>query len=145
MGVIGEFAKRYVREYDFYDQAARLAHQLIEQQLRRAGTRCIVTDRAKSLDRAVEKAKRRDSAKQYQTVDEIYADLIDLAGVRVALYFPGERDQVGKTITDLFRVDGEPRQFPATEPPTTYGSAPRTRVLSRLARRHRAPVRRSAV
>jgi hypothetical protein len=35
-------------------------------------------------------------------VEDIYADIHDLAGVRVAIYFPGEREQVGLAIKDLF-------------------------------------------
>jgi hypothetical protein len=49
MELIDEFIARYRKEYDFYDHAARLATQLLEQSLQSAGIRAIVTSRAKSL------------------------------------------------------------------------------------------------
>jgi hypothetical protein len=40
----------------------------------------------------------------YSSVDQIYEDIVDLAGVRVALYFPLQRTLVGKRIESLFHV-----------------------------------------
>jgi hypothetical protein len=45
-------------------------------------------------------------------VDDIYADIVDLAEARVALYFPGEREQVEGAINRLFREYDEKRRFP---------------------------------
>jgi ppGpp synthetase/RelA/SpoT-type nucleotidyltranferase len=112
MTVIEQFIARYRKEYDFYDQAAKLASQMVEQDLRRAGIRAIVTYRAKSVSRLHEKVQQRHQDRKYKTVDEIFRDIADLAGIRVALYFPGEREEVGKIITGLFVVEGEPKQFP---------------------------------
>ncbi|GFO54961.1 hypothetical protein GMSM_19680 [Geomonas sp. Red276] len=104
MIVIDEFIGRYRREYDFYDQSARLVSQILEGRLRASGVRAMVTYRAKAVGRLEPKVRDRYQRKQYQTVTEIYNDIPDLAGVRVALYFPGQRDQVGNMITDLFDV-----------------------------------------
>jgi len=46
------------------------------------------------------------------STDDIYGDIVDLAGVRVALYFPGERDQVDKSVRKLFNLLDRPRLFP---------------------------------
>lgn len=48
----------------------------------------------------------------YSSVQEIYADIIDLAGVRVALYFPAEKDQVERAILRLFDQRRNPKRFP---------------------------------
>ncbi len=113
MGLIEDFISRYRREYDFYDQAARLVAQSLDAALQSAGIRTIVTSRAKSPARLEDKVRERDRTKHYASVDEIYSDIIDLAGARVALYFPAERDQVGKLVRDLFTLTADPKEFPA--------------------------------
>lgn len=112
MDLIDEFIARYRKEYDFYDQAARLAAEMLEGKLQSAGIRAIVTSRAKSVSRLEEKVRKRAAVRDYQSIDEIVDDIVDLAGVRVAIYFPGERDQVGKVIAQLFTIHGEPKEFP---------------------------------
>lgn len=96
MGVIEDFISRYKKEFDFYDQAARLTSQLLDTRLQAAGIRSIVTSRAKSAARLEPKVRARAHEKKYSTSEEIYNDIVDLAGVRVALYFPEQRDQLGK-------------------------------------------------
>ncbi|SDR60993.1 hypothetical protein SAMN05519103_07244 [Rhizobiales bacterium GAS113] len=120
MDLIEEFIARYRKEYDFYDQAARLADQLLERSLQSAGIRAIVTSRPKSLLRLEEKVRQRAMKAPYQSVDDIFKDIVDLAGVRVALYFPGEREQVGKMITQLFELESEPKHFPEKSKPPTH-------------------------
>jgi ppGpp synthetase/RelA/SpoT-type nucleotidyltranferase len=120
MDLIDQFIARYRKEYDFYDQAARLAAQLLERNLQSTGIRAIVTARAKSPIRLEQKVRQRDLEKHYQAIEDIFRDIIDLAGVRVALYFPGERDQVGKIVTQLFTLAGDPKQFPQDSKRATY-------------------------
>jgi Region found in RelA / SpoT proteins len=71
-----------------------------------------VTSRAKAVGRLDAKVRQRAPTKQYTSVDAIYDDIVDLAGARVELYFPAERLQVESTIKGLFRVIGEPENFP---------------------------------
>jgi len=118
MGLVEDFITRYKKEYDFYDQAARLVSQLLERNLQSAGIRAMVTFRAKSPSRLEIKVRQRSIEKNYQNLDDIYKDIVDLAGVRVALYFPGERDQVGKIVLQLFILDEDPKEFPAQSKPT---------------------------
>jgi len=80
MILIDQFLARYRKEFDFYSQVSRLGAQLIEQQLQSAGIRAIVTWRAKSLSRLAEKIRQRSEAKNYQSVDDIFKDVVDLAG-----------------------------------------------------------------
>src|SRR5436309_10122629 len=98
MGLIEDFIARYRKEYDFYDQAARLVAQTLEANLQAAGIRSMVTSRAKALGRLEDKCRQRAPLKNYMNVADIYSDIVDLAGTRVALYFPAERDQVDKLI-----------------------------------------------
>jgi ppGpp synthetase/RelA/SpoT-type nucleotidyltranferase len=93
LGLIEEFIARYTKEFDFYDQAGRLAARKLEGDLQAAGVRAIVTSRPKSIPRLMDKCQQRDKAHGgYKSVDEIYEDIVDLAGARVALYFPAELD-----------------------------------------------------
>ena len=48
----------------------------------------------------------------YSSVDDVFDDIVDLAGVRVALYFPGERDLVDRAIVNLFRLSDDRIDFP---------------------------------
>jgi ppGpp synthetase/RelA/SpoT-type nucleotidyltranferase len=118
MSLIQEFTQRYRKEYDFYDQAARLVAQLLDNALQSAGIRAIVTYRPKSLVRLETKLKQRAQMRNYVTIDDIYRDIVDLAGVRVALYFPAERSQVAKLISDLFTMIDSPKEFPNTSRPS---------------------------
>ena len=105
MDLIDQFIARYTKEYDFYSQAANIARQKLEADLQAAGVPCIVTARAKSIARLKDKCLQRNITHgPYASIDSIYDDIVDLAGVRVALYFPGEINQVDGAIARLFRV-----------------------------------------
>ncbi|MGW2831180.1 GTP pyrophosphokinase [Streptomyces sp. NPDC001286] len=112
MGLIEEFIERYTKEYDFYSQAARLVAKTLEKELHSNGVRCIVSYRAKAVDRLEAKCRQRAPSKQYQDASDIFADIVDLAGVRVALYFPGEQEQVEGLITQLFNQLEDRKVFP---------------------------------
>ncbi len=118
MDLITEFIGRYRKEFDFYEQSCRMVAQIIEVNLRSAGVRSIVTSRAKNPTRLEEKVRQRSAKAKYKDIDDIYKDIVDLAGVRVALYFPGERDEVGKIVRSLFLLVDEPKEFPTKAEPT---------------------------
>ena len=111
MGLVEEFIARYRMEFDFYDQAARLVAQTLEVSLQAGGIRSIVTSRPKSVLRLEAKARKRATDKSYASVDDIYNDIVDLAGARVALYFPGERHQVDTLVKSLFVLNARPKEF----------------------------------
>ncbi len=113
MGLIEEFIARYRREFDFYDQSARLIAQALESNLQAAGIRSMVTSRAKSPTRLESKVRQRARTKTYATLEDVSADIVDLAGARVALYFPGERDQVDRLVRQLFTLLEPPKVFPS--------------------------------
>lgn len=111
MGIIEDFIERYRREYDFYDQVARLVARQLEDGLRAAGIRAMVTFRAKEVARLEGKVRDRATRTAYTSVEDIYADIADLAGARVGLYFPAQREQVGLLINELFVVN-RTKNFP---------------------------------
>lgn len=109
--VIQEFLIRYVREYDFYSQLASLAQRQLDEILRLNGIRAIVTARAKNRDRLEAKLKQRYAKKRYSGPESIYEDIVDLAGVRVALYFPGDKERVGELLARVFYLE-QSKKFP---------------------------------
>jgi len=115
---VDEFLRRYAKEYDFYDRASRLAAQILDGRLRDAGIRSIVTSRAKAIRSLEVKVTARALEKTYGSTDDIFEDIVDLAGVRVAMYFPGQWPQVDNIIHSLFVLAGDPKAFPdATKNP----------------------------
>ena len=80
--IIDLFLASYRREFDYYQEAARLCGQLCEHELRGAGKRVIVTHRAKNPERLADKLHRRkqEEKKEYKTAQDIQNDIIDLPG-----------------------------------------------------------------
>ncbi|MEU0564109.1 RelA/SpoT domain-containing protein [Nonomuraea sp. NPDC005983] len=118
MEFIDKFINRYTKEYDYYEQVGRIAAQELETTLQAAGIRSIVTHRAKSVSRLRAKCIQRHSIdSRYNSIEDIYDDIVDLSGVRVALYFPAERTQVDGVIHRLFNVQ-EKKIFPPVDAST---------------------------
>ncbi|OLR22283.1 GTP pyrophosphokinase [Bacillus cereus] len=111
MTIINEFIERYEKEFDFYQEAARVCSLMCEKNLENSGIRAIVSHRAKRPDRLRQKLEKRNEQKNYCSVEEIYADIVDLAGVRIALYFPGDQDEIQRLIDDLFIIQ-KTKKFP---------------------------------
>lgn len=116
MSIIDGFIARYTKEYDFYDQAGNAAARLLEKYLLEEGIQAIVSSRAKSVLRLKDKCLQREKKNgAYESVEMIFEDIKDLAGVRVALYFPGERSQVEGIVK---------RSFYASDPKTKFEPTP---------------------
>lgn len=103
--------KRYNKEYDFYFNLAKKVEEELGKHLRNSGVRCIVSSRAKSPDRLRVKITERNGERNYKDVDAVFEDIIDLSGVRVAVYFPGNMVDVDKIIRDIFEVEKQ-KNFP---------------------------------
>lgn len=111
MEVIDKFLNQYMREVDFYEKASRICAEICENELEREGIRAIVTYRAKRFDRLKEKLIKRNERKSYKNIDEIYDDIVDLAGVRIAIYFPNDINKIDKFIKSKFNVR-QIKEFP---------------------------------
>ncbi|MBS6951893.1 MAG: RelA/SpoT domain-containing protein [Enterocloster asparagiformis] len=121
MDLINQFIENYKRKLNFYETAGRLAARQLEASLQSAGIRAMVTSRAKAPGRLKSKVLIRNSrrAVPYKNMREIYEDIADLSGVRVSLYFPGDRDKTDSLVSDLFNIL-ETKQFPEQSKPPTY-------------------------
>lgn len=78
-----------IMERDFSKQAIRSS-------LTQAQVQALVTNRVKSEESLSKKLSVRNSEKQYESVRAIKRDIVDIAGVRIALYFPSQSLQVGE-------------------------------------------------
>jgi len=99
MSVIDNFIKQYEK------------HEVLETEIINRGIKALVSNRAKRVDRLKEKLLKRNQKKNYKSRKAIEKDIVDLAGIRVALYFPSERKIIGQVIEDLFEVV-ETKVFP---------------------------------
>lgn len=111
MTVIDTFLVQYSREYDYYRKAAQIREQRCSAELDQSGIRAIVSYRAKRPDRLKTKVHQRNEEKKYRKLKNIYDDIVDLAGVRIALYFPGDLDEVERLIRGSFDVS-KTKMFP---------------------------------
>lgn len=111
MSVIEEFLEYYTKNQDFYREASRICAQICETGMEQMGIRTIVTSRAKKPQRLKDKLEKRNSVKNYNSFEDIYEDIADLAGVRIALYFPGDLHKVKQLIEAKFLVK-ECKVFP---------------------------------
>lgn len=102
--VVERFIQDYIREQYFFEQLARKCADQCENMLRAEGIRAIVTSRAKRSESLFAKLTARDEKKNYTNSDDIREDLVDLAGVRIAVYFPRDRERLSKIIGDYFDI-----------------------------------------
>ena len=121
MDLINQFIENYKKKINFYETAGRIAAEMLEDALRSSGIRAMVTSRAKSPSRLKIKVTQRNEKREtpYKNMSEIYADIADLSGVRVSLYFPGDRAKADRVINNLFMV-AETKKFPARSKRQTY-------------------------
>ena len=111
MPILQSFYKKYLQEVDLYHQLAIAVKDILEKETRSKGIKCIVTYRVKPADSLKEKLHRKNKKRKYKTMAELEKDILDIAGVRVALYFPSDRETLNKSIERLFEVI-ERKEFP---------------------------------
>ncbi|WP_051296644.1 GTP pyrophosphokinase [Anaeroarcus burkinensis] len=110
--LLDSFLEQYQHRRTLYQQGAEECAAKCEQVLAQNGIRALVTSRAKRVERLREKLYKREEEyrnsnngiTKYKTFEDIEADIVDLAGVRISLYFPGDREEVHKIIHDCFSV-----------------------------------------
>ena len=113
MDLISQFIENYKKKISFFETAGHIAEDMLRDALHSSGIRAIVTSRAKSPTRLKNKVTQRNEKREqpYRSMNEIYADIADLSGVRVSLYFPGDRAKADQVINNLFTVS-ETKKFP---------------------------------
>ena len=103
--IIDKFMANYERTYDHYERVARECQNQCEVLLKSAGIRALITYRAKHPTQLQEKLHKRHAKTPYASADDIDRDIVDFAGVRVALYFPGDQEKVCNLINTNFEVE----------------------------------------
>ncbi|MBQ8239969.1 MAG: RelA/SpoT domain-containing protein [Bacteroides sp.] len=107
---VGEF-KRDEKEYKAVCAAAR---RRIKAALDTEGIMAIVTARVKDPDRLLQKLKNREKEhnRRYASREEIFSDIHDLVGARIALYFPSDAAKLRALLERDFELQQEPKLFP---------------------------------
>jgi len=126
MTIIEEFVNQYTNDYEHYEITSKLVAQQLESLLNESGIRAIVTYRAKNPDRLFKKLEKRnekrkaDNLMPYESLEDIASDIHDLSGVRIALYFPKDREKVDTIIRKNFELHSIPKSFPEESKRPTY-------------------------
>lgn len=100
---IKESGDRYLREYDRFQKMAEVVYQKCFDIVHKKLTvRATVQRRAKSPKSFVDKLKKEEHRSRYNSVDEVFSGISDLAGVRIATYLESDRQQVVDEISKSF-------------------------------------------
>ncbi|KAF7555505.1 hypothetical protein G7Z17_g2135 [Cylindrodendrum hubeiense] len=98
-----------------------MVQELIEycdDQLCDKGIAAKVEGRAKSRGSIEETLKRREKHRidnqknEYQSLEEIFEDMHDLAGIRIVVDYPSDLNTVNQLIKEIFHQEKEPNNFP---------------------------------
>lgn len=138
--IISEFVEHYVQKFDFYEQLASIVASQLRSELARRGIRAIVSSRAKDpvklRQKLIKRSTRATDPKVYNSLKDIDLDIVDLAGVRVALYFPGDQMKVGQLIDEVLERTSPVKEFPEAESkPLSKG------FVGYIAKHYRGPLR----
>lgn len=104
--LISSFVSDWVELKWFYSEVAEATRELCQNMLDENRIRGQVTCRVKNGSRLETKLRERvlKEGKVYRGYTDIRDDIVDLAGVRIALYFPSDCEKVDKIIRDCFSV-----------------------------------------
>jgi ppGpp synthetase/RelA/SpoT-type nucleotidyltranferase len=107
--VIDQFIKHY--KFTHYDALAQRVKEICEEEIQESGEPDIpklVTCRAKDKSSRrkkienINEKRKKNKQQPFQTEKEIESSIFDLAGVRVALYVPSQKQRVRQRIEELF-------------------------------------------
>lgn len=115
--IVEKFVKNYVRARPLYAKAADVVRGELTDELIKRGIRAAITARAKSVNSLRDKMMKRDAMRPYNSTKDILEDIKDMAGVRVALFFPIDREAVGQIIAEMYDLARPPKEFPRDKDP----------------------------
>ncbi len=106
--LIRESVERYDRERDRYVKLAGRVADICRAVVDDHAIRAQVTSRTKSVKSFEGKVRRRVDLKNYENVDDVFRDIGDFSGVRIALYQPEDEWRAVTVLEDRFcgPVDG---------------------------------------
>ena len=112
MNLIHDFVLQFKKDCSIYEDMRDKAAQLVESSLMESGILAITSSRVKDPDRLYDKILSRNERKQYEKDSDIFQDIVDLIGIRIALYFPNDIDKIDAIIRNLFDIHSI-KEFPS--------------------------------
>ncbi len=102
--------ERYLREQDRYSKMAEVTYEkCLEIVQKKLTVRATVQRRSKNPKSFIEKLKKAENRAKYDSVDEVFERISDLAGVRIATYLESDRVPVVEELKKEFvGPDGKP-------------------------------------
>jgi ppGpp synthetase/RelA/SpoT-type nucleotidyltranferase len=97
-----DFILQYEQRRSHYALRATRAEQICRDILSNHGIPAIVSSRAKCPLRLRQKLEERDVELHYATEADIYANIFDLSGVRIAVYLPSHIQKVSRLLQHAF-------------------------------------------
>lgn len=101
-----DFLDTYAREKEFYATMSREIARKCELQLARSGIQASITSRVKEEESLKREFLQRNKTKRYKHAGDIREDIVDFAGVRIALYFPNHVQKTEELTREIFLVRG---------------------------------------
>ena len=123
--VITAFVGQFRAEREAYEQLCELTQKRLRALLAQKGIMALVTGRVKDPRRLEQKLCQRNAQRQtpYETQADIFGDIPDLVGARIALYFPGDAARIGELLPPQFTLL-KTKDFP--EPVDDYDTLAQT-------------------
>lgn len=112
--VIDSFLGEYQKQRIEFESVERELKKTLDFLLRDAGIMAIASTRIKDTDRLREKLVSRNNDKHYKQINDIYDDIPDLIGGRIALYFPDDIKRIKALIETKFTIESV-KSFPADQ------------------------------
>ncbi|RLL97210.1 hypothetical protein CFD26_106181 [Aspergillus turcosus] len=104
--IIEDFVASYEKQRGLYNHIAMAARKICEAALERHHIPCLVSHRAKETASLRKKLYARQLLRDhvFSSREEIKSDICDLAGVRIALYYPRHGEEVKNILDSEFTV-----------------------------------------
>ena len=134
---IQECIKRYIREFDRYTKMSEVVYQKCQEIVEKKLTvRATIQRRTKSPISFADKLRKPKNREKYNTVDEVFENISDLAGVRIATYLESDRHKVVEQIGKEFvGKDGQEPEIDRKDRDATKKILPRHALPGVPARR----------
>lgn len=102
--IIEDFVKKYEPNVPLYNDVASIAEKRCREMLDQMQISGVVTSRAKRPEKVKEKLEKRNKYRHYTTEQDLQIDTMDLAGVRIALYYPHQQHEVLQHLEKCFNI-----------------------------------------
>lgn len=99
---IKECSARYSREYDRYLKMSEVVYEKCQEIIKNLAIRATVQRRAKNPKSFADKLRKPERRSRHHSVDDVFKNISDLAGVRIATYLESDREPVVEAISKEF-------------------------------------------